>query len=173
MGKSSSTKSKTSSSVKRKTPVVTKAPAAPAARKVLRAEELLQSTGLSRTQARLEILQRFLADRCIQSVEDIHRELKDFDLATIYRSIAAFEEAGLIRKIQLADGLARYELNEDDHHGHHHHHHIICRLCKRIEVIDHCLGEELDKLASKMGFSDVHHSLEFYGVCRNCAAHPG
>jgi len=87
------------------------------------------------------------------------------DLVTIYRCLAQFEEIGLVRRCDFGDGVARYELADENEH----HHHVICRKCQRVENFeDDCLLETLEKIVRKRGFEDVSHSLEFFGVCPRC-----
>ena len=127
---------------------------------------LLESLQLSRTKPRLEILKSFLGGHHILSAEDIFDQVREFgfDLTTVYRTLTVFEEKGLIARIQLADGITRFELTYNSHH----HHHIICRACKKIEIIQECVGEQLNQVGTRLGFSDVQHALEFYGLCPTC-----
>ena len=130
---------------------------------------LLDANDLSRTRSRLEILKLFLTQDCIASAEDVFSTVKKFgfDLTTVYRTLQTFEDSNIVSRVQLADGVARFELKNSDGH---HHHHIICRSCKKIEIIEDCIGEKLNKIGQKLGFSNVEHSLEFYGLCPKCEA---
>ena len=100
------------------------------------------------------------------SAEELHEALgaEDFDLVTIYRNLDAFENAGIVNRIPTESGKSLYELNAEQHH----YHHIICRKCHRTEKLDTCEIEKLEKLASDLGYSDVTHVLELYGVCETC-----
>lgn len=90
------------------------------------------------------------------------------DLATVYRSMALFEKLGLVHRIDLGDGLARFEIADDDPHGHHHHH-LVCRECERIIQLDDCILAEMEtRLSRHYGFHDITHRLEFFGVCPDC-----
>ncbi len=94
------------------------------------------------------------------------------DLATVYRSMALFEQLGLVHRIDLGDGLARFEIADDDPHGHHHHH-LVCRQCHRIvELADCILAEMESRLATHYGFHAISHRLEFFGTCPDCQARP-
>ncbi len=99
------------------------------------------------------------------------------DLVTIYRNLAAFCEQGFAQGIQLENGKQLFEIKHGEHD---HHHHIVCRRCHRVVQLDVCIGNELEKYARDMGYSEVTHTFEIFGVCRECAAetnttsgHPG
>lgn len=100
------------------------------------------------------------------SAEEIHERLgaDTFDLVTVYRNLDAFATAGLVNRIPTESGKFLYELNEEEHH----YHHIICRRCHRTEKLDTCEVVKLEKLASDLGYSEVTHVLELYGVCETC-----
>ena len=100
------------------------------------------------------------------SAEELHEALgaEEFDLVTIYRNLDAFENAGIVNRIPTESGKSLYELNAEQHH----YHHIICRKCHRTEKLDTCEIEKLEKLASDLGYSELTHVLELYGVCETC-----
>lgn len=100
------------------------------------------------------------------SAEELHDALgaEEFDLVTIYRNLDAFENAGIVNRIPTESGKSLYELNAEQHH----YHHIICRKCHRTEKLDTCEIEKLETLASDLGYSEVTHVLELYGVCETC-----
>ena len=100
------------------------------------------------------------------SAEEIHELLgaDAFDLVTIYRNLEAFEKAGIINRIPTESGKSLFELNAEQHH----YHHIICRKCHRTEKLNTCEVLKLEKLASDLGYSEVTHVLELYGVCESC-----
>jgi Fur family ferric uptake transcriptional regulator len=90
------------------------------------------------------------------------------DLATVYRSMALFEKLGMVHRIDLGDGLARFEIADNDPHGHHHHH-LVCRECERIIQLDDCILAEMEtRLSRHYGFKQITHRLEFFGVCPDC-----
>lgn len=126
----------------------------------------LRSSHLKVTAPRKAILQALVDDHGPFTAEEIHQGIpkKVCDLVTVYRCLTSLEKAGLIRRCEFGDGAARYELaNTDDHH-----HHVICKECKKVEVLDDCELDSIDRFAQKMGFSDVSHSLEFFGICPRC-----
>jgi Fur family ferric uptake transcriptional regulator len=129
--------------------------------------ESLRKSKLRVTEPRVAILKALLEKHGPFTVEEIHRNVtkKVCDLATIYRSLGSLEKTGIIRRCEFGDGTARYELAAREDH---HHHHLICKICKKIEVLDDCELEEIDRFALKRGYTQVSHSLEFFGVCPKC-----
>jgi Fur family ferric uptake transcriptional regulator len=63
----------------------------------------------------------------------------------------------------LGDGITRYELK-----GEHHHHHVVCKRCKLVKPIDKCGITVIESWVKKMGYTDVAHRLEFFGICPHC-----
>ena len=126
----------------------------------------LKSGGLKVTSARLSLLDIFKHAKKPVSVRQISRQLKQPDVATLYRNIDALTDLGLIKKISLGKTEGYYELNAAKHH-----HHLICKVCGRIADVEGCKVSVADKnFASHHGFAKVtDHSLEFFGVCKLCA----
>ncbi len=86
------------------------------------------------------------------------------DLVTVYRSLAAMEEAGVLRRCDFGDHAQRFEFNS----GAHHHHHIICRACGGAETLDLCVVDGLERIVREKGYADVSHVLELFGTCPKC-----
>jgi Fe2+ or Zn2+ uptake regulation protein len=99
-----------------------------------------------------------------------HRALKQ---SSVYRNLAALEQAGVVRRVLTDEGFGRYELAEDLTG---HHHHLVCSNCGTVEDVDFAPGFEdtleaqLADLADRTGFSTVSHRLDLIGLCRTCAA---
>jgi len=121
------------------------------------------------TAPRVSVLQTFLSGHGPFTVEEVFERViagqVSCDLATIYRILGSFEKIGVLRRCDFGDGNARFELSEKDDH---HHHHVICRVCRRVEVLEDCELPELNRFAGKSGFVEISHSLEFFGVCPSC-----
>jgi Fe2+ or Zn2+ uptake regulation protein len=99
--------------------------------------------------------------------EELHGRMKGVcDLVTVYRCLAAMEEINLVRRCDFGDGSYRYEFNT----GEHHHHHIICRVCHSAETLDFCVADGLERMARQLGYANVTHTLEIFGVCTACQA---
>lgn len=128
---------------------------------------VLKEKGLRVTEPRRAIFQVLAEAGRPISAEDICQQVKKShpcDLATVYRNMEACLEVGILQKCMLENGKLLYELTD----GKDHHHHIICRKCERTERIDLCLGVEMEAYGRKLGFSEVGHVLELYGVCADC-----
>ena len=126
---------------------------------------ILKRSGLRRTEPREALLTVLASEHGPFSVETLHERVakKKIDLVTVYRCVAAFEEAGVLRRCDFGDSIARYELEAG-----HHHHHVICRSCRQTESLDDCVLEKFDQMIEKMGYTKVGHRLEFFGVCSKC-----
>jgi Fur family ferric uptake transcriptional regulator len=126
----------------------------------------LKKKGLKITEARKLILSYLTQSHGPFTIEEIHAGIpsKSCDLVTVYRTLATLEEAGLIRKYDIGDRIARFEFFCAEHP----HHHLICKDCKKIEVLESDLLSEVKKLASKKGFAVLSPSIDIFGVCKNC-----
>jgi Fur family ferric uptake transcriptional regulator len=129
--------------------------------------EELKKAQLKLTNPRRAILQVLVAEHGPFTAEEVLKRVsrRVCDQATVYRTLASLEEVGIIRRCEFGDGSARYEIAGQ---GGHHHHHLICRKCKKVEIVDDCEIEDLDNIAQKRGFSNVSHALEFFGLCPTC-----
>ena len=88
------------------------------------------------------------------------------DLVTVYRNLEAFQSAGILQRIPLENGSHLFELTDlGDHY-----HHLICRECHKTERLEVCLGEQLSKKAKSLGYKQIAHVLEVYGICGECDA---
>jgi len=135
----------------------------------LNAADLLRVAKLKVTQPRLAILDVMISEHGPFTTDELHAKLSSprsnspCDVVTIYRCLAKFENLGLINRCDFGDGSVRYELRNKDHH-----HHIICRQCKRVEPLAKCPVEDRVIQMPNLGFKDVSHRLEFFGVCPEC-----
>jgi len=126
----------------------------------------LKNAGLKATLPRLKILSLFenSKDRHL-SAEDIYKVMigagEDVGLATVYRVLTQFEQAGLLIRHHFESGKAVFELNGGNHHDH-----IVCIKCGRVEEFYDAEIEKRQKVAAeKFGFEMQDHSLTIYGVC--------
>ena len=130
-------------------------------------EEDLKSTGLKATLPRLKILELFQKSNLRHlSAEDIYRtvleERTDIGLATVYRLLLQFEQAGLLKRSNFESGKSVYELNEGEHHDH-----LVCLDCGRVEeFFDPEIEERQHKIAQIKGFEIADHSLSLYAHCK-------
>lgn len=131
----------------------------------------LKNMGLKATFPRLKILDIFRkADHRHQSAEDVYRALinedVDIGLATVYRVLTQFEQAGILARSQFDGGKAVFELNDGDHHDH-----LICTHCNKVvEFTDHDIEKRQHKIAKDQGFVLESHTMMLYGICSDCHA---
>jgi Fur family peroxide stress response transcriptional regulator len=97
-----------------------------------------------------------------QLLSDLNRDFPISSQATIYSSLQALREAGLVREVLLEEGVSRYDANVDPHH------HFRCRQCGAIEDIawDAFQGIELRQL--RPGLQPQDYEVTVYGVCDRC-----
>ncbi len=135
------------------------------------ARQLLKENNLSITEGRLKILQMFLSSDEALSHADIDKKAgNQFDRVTVYRTLQAFMEKGIIHSIPSADNLIKYALCKDDcTEGHHHDHHIhlVCDQCHHT----FCLEEvSMPSVSFPSGYQISTVEIIARGRCRNCAA---
>jgi Fur family ferric uptake transcriptional regulator len=133
----------------------------------------LKNAGLKATLPRLKILGLFESskDRHL-SAEDIYKIMistgEDVGLATVYRVLTQFEQAGLLIRHHFESGKAVFELNGGSHHDH-----IVCIKCGRVEEFYDAEIEKRQKdAAEKLGFEMQDHSLTIYGACKPACDKP-
>jgi Fur family ferric uptake transcriptional regulator len=85
----------------------------------------------------------------------------DVGLATVYRVLTQFEQAGLLSRNHFESGKAVFELNEGSHHDH-----LVCMDCGRVEeFFDEDIEKRQQKIAKERGFALAEHALALYGQC--------
>jgi Fur family ferric uptake transcriptional regulator len=129
-----------------------------------RIEKLCVDKGMRMTDQRRVVARVLSSAKDHPDVEELYHRAHAVDphisIATVYRTVRLFEEAGIIERHDFRDGRSRYEEAPDQHHDHL----IDMRTGKVIEFVD----EEIEKLqqaiARRLGFKLVDHRLELYGV---------
>ncbi len=124
----------------------------------------LSENGNRITEQRKKLIQAILSFKSPFSAEEIF-DVTQIDLSTIYRSLATFEQMKLLQTIDFAEGGLRYEYHGSSQE---HHHHVICRKCKKVDALDVCQLKPLEAAVAKMGYSEISHKLEFFGLCKDC-----
>ncbi len=124
-------------------------------------------TILRKTPARVAITEFLSSSEFPVDVEQTIKFLRSKNLntnkVTVYRIIDMLYKNGTISRIELGEGKYRYELQKN------HHHHLICTNCGKIEDAQGDLLEDLQsKINKKSGFLIKSHSLEFFGLCKDC-----
>lgn len=131
--------------------------------------ERVRKAGMKLTQQRNQLLKILLHHPEPISADEIFKQIEDksegMDLVTIYRILKKFEEAALVSRLEFGDGVARFELTLESGH---HHHHVICRLCQRVEPLHICDLDQHIKMVEAMGYQQVTHRLDFFGICSRC-----
>lgn len=130
---------------------------------------LLKTAGLKSTRPRLALLEAMSRFHAPFSTEDLHKSVQKsgFDLVTVYRSLATFSELSIVHRVDLGDGIVRYELASADGS---HHHHFICKSCQKVEPLDSCEIQAQEKRLRDQGYTGLSHRLEFFGFCPDCQA---
>lgn len=128
--------------------------------------ENLRNVGLKTTLPRLKILSLFESGQeRHMSAEDVYKQLlstgDDVGLATVYRVLTQFEQAGLLVRHNFEGGKSVFELNQGKHHDH-----IVCLQCGHIEEFyDSTIESRQKKVAAELGFEVHDHSLHIYADC--------
>jgi Fur family ferric uptake transcriptional regulator len=129
-----------------------------------RLEQLCEQLGMRMTDQRRVIARVLSASEDHPDVEELHRRSVAVDprisIATVYRTVRMFEENGILSRLDLGDGRARYEEMPESHHDHL----IDTRSGKIIEFNDPELEELQERIAARLGYRLVDHRLELFGV---------
>lgn len=126
----------------------------------------LKSSGLKATLPRIKILEVFQrANQRHMTAEDVFKALlaegADIGLATVYRVLMQFEQAGLLSRSHFESGKSVFELNEGQHHDH-----LVCLTCGRVEeFFDAEIEKRQRSVAQSRGFELHDHSLALYAAC--------
>ncbi len=129
----------------------------------------LKDAGLKITLPRIKILQILdSSDVHHVSAEDVYKMLlqngEEIGLATVYRVLTQFEQAGLVARHNFEGGHSVFELASDSHHDH-----IVCVKCGRVEEFaDEQIETRQREIADSMGFELTDHHLNMYGICPEC-----
>lgn len=126
----------------------------------------LKNIGLKATLPRLKILDLFeQSEKRHMTAEEVYRLLsdegQDIGLATVYRVLTQFEQAGLLMRHHFDSDKAVFELNQGDHHDH-----LVCLQCGKVEeFVDPEIEKRQHRIAKDRGFAIHDHSLQIYADC--------
>ncbi|MCB2021539.1 MAG: ferric iron uptake transcriptional regulator [Rhizobacter sp.] len=126
----------------------------------------LKSSGLKATLPRIRILEIFQkGDQRHMAAEDVYKALllegSDIGLATVYRVLMQFEQAGLLKRNHFESGKSVFELNEGSHHDH-----LVCLDCGWVEEFyDAEIEQRQRAVARASGFELQEHALSLYATC--------
>jgi Fur family transcriptional regulator, ferric uptake regulator len=127
----------------------------------------LKNSGLKATLPRVKILELFQNSKHRHlSAEDVYKVLlgehADVGLATVYRVLTQFEQAGILKRSNFESGKAVFELEQGAHHDH-----LVCLQCGRVvEFVDSEIEKRQQAIAKEHGFSLQDHALSLYGNCQ-------
>jgi Fe2+ or Zn2+ uptake regulation protein len=132
------------------------------------ARDALKAAGFRATKPRIAVYELLSSTHTPLSADDIHKRIgrSGIDRVTVYRTVEAFEQAKLLKSVDLKRGAVLYEVKDANDH-----HHLVCRQCGIVEDFAGC---DIDKIAqnalkrSKSFTSVSDHSLELFGTCTSC-----
>lgn len=132
-------------------------------------DDALRTAGLRVTRQRRSLLDALRSRDDAVSAQELHLELvhegESVGLTTVYRTLTALGEAGLLDVFE-RDGEQAFRMCSDDHH-----HHLICERCNRVEELD---ADEVEAwvgtVASRHGYQVTGHRADVFGICPACAA---
>jgi Fur family ferric uptake transcriptional regulator len=131
----------------------------------------LAAAGLKRGGARERVIELLAAQRCALTAVEIEDELKasarPTGRASIYRVLDLLVEHGLVERVAVGDGQARFEPIHPG--GADHHHHLVCEQCGRLVAFDDPgLERAIDALGKRLGVRVEHHDVLLRGACDRC-----
>lgn len=129
----------------------------------------IKDAGLKITLPRVKILQILESSNVHHmSAEDVYKALlsngEEIGLATVYRVLTQFEDAGLVVRHNFEGGHSIFEVATEEHHDH-----IVCVKCGRVEEFrDDEIEARQQSVANSLGFELTDHNLNLYGMCPDC-----
>jgi Fur family ferric uptake transcriptional regulator len=135
-----------------------------------RAVAEVQAAGLRKGQARLAVIDLLSEQACALTAPEIEERLRRrghrVGLATIYRTLELLADMKLVGRLEVGQGIARYEPLIP---GGEHHHHLVCDRCGRvIPFDDDDLEKTIDRLTRKVRFEVAEHDVVLHGACGSC-----
>lgn len=124
--------------------------------------------------ARREVVEFLSRQACCLSAQEIYEGMRGIGarvgMASVYRALEGLDELGLVQRVDLGDGVARFE--QADPSGDHHHH-FVCADCGRVEPFaDQALEAALVRVAGGHGYDLAAHEVVLRGACEECRAQP-
>lgn len=135
------------------------------------AHERLRTAGYRLGSARTLVIELLGRQRCCITAQEIHDALhasgQTTGLASVYRIVDTLAEQGLVQRVDIGDGIARYEPSGsafDDHH-----HHLVCDACGKVEAFsDDRLETAIRRVQERSGFVVEAHEVVLRGACATC-----
>ena len=137
-----------------------------------RALASLQAEGLRNGGARRAVVEHLGVQPCCRSAQEIFDEIRGqggrIGIASVYRALEQLVELGLVQRVELGDGIARFEPSHADGD---HHHHLVCDDCGKVEPFsDPGLEQALEQAASRLAYDMQGHEVVLHGHCDHCRA---
>jgi Fur family ferric uptake transcriptional regulator len=135
------------------------------------AHEVIRRAGHSKGAARDALIEIMAQRDCAMSVTDIEQALGERPVgrASVYRALDLLHSLHLISRVDVGDGVARYERGHLDHENHHHH--MVCDRCGVLIAFDDAeLEQAIHKLSDRLGFDATEHEVTLRGACPDCRA---
>ncbi len=134
--------------------------------------ESLQADGRRNGGARRTVIEHLGAQPCCRSAQEIFDGIREqggrVAIATVYRALEQLVELGLVARVELGDGIARFEPSHADGD---HHHHLVCDDCGRVEPFsDPGLESALVQVATRLDYDMRGHEVILHGQCGDCLA---
>ena len=131
----------------------------------------LRNAGLRRGGARRAVVDFLERQDCCRSAQEIHDGIVSeggaVGVASVYRTLDTLADLRLVQRVDVGDGIARFEPfgGEDEHH-----HHLVCDDCGKVEAFaDDQLERALRKVEGRTGYSVAGHDVVLRGACGDCA----
>ena len=130
----------------------------------------LRAAGYRRGAARVAVIEFLDEQACCLGARQIHDELgaagTPVGLASVYRVLDTLAQRGLLQRLDVGDGVTRYEPVRDDHD---HHHHLVCDDCGKVESFaDERLETVIRELEERSGYAVAAHEVVLRGACATC-----
>ena len=122
--------------------------------------------------ARREVVAFLDRQACCRSAQEIHEGLGEdgvrVGIASVYRALEGLDQLGLVQRVDLGDGIARFE---PAHVGGEHHHHLVCDDCGKVEPFaDPALESAIERVAAGRRYAVAAHDVVLRGACEDCVA---
>jgi Fur family ferric uptake transcriptional regulator len=132
--------------------------------------ECLRDAGYRSGGARRTVVEYLDGQNCCLSAQETHDRIRTtgarVGIASVYRVLDLLAAQGLLTRVDLGDGIARFEPVRPDGH---HHHHLVCDDCGKVEPFeDERLERELTRVASRLGYAMDAHDVVLRGACDDC-----
>jgi Fur family transcriptional regulator, ferric uptake regulator len=134
------------------------------------ARTTLDREGYRAGAARTRVVDVLARQDCCATAQQIADELREGDarvgIASVYRALEVLDRLGLVHRLDVGDGTARYEAA---HPGGEHHHHVVCDRCGRVaQFADDGLEQAIHTLSQRLEFAIDQHDVVLRGTCPNC-----